>query len=736
ELPQKDRFLILKKPFDNIEVQQLAEALTARYIAEQALREKDRILREAQQIARIGHYISDGRTGQWTRSETIDEMFGFDRQQEHDLDDYLNLMDPQDRLSIKDKVYGATPTDSSFDQVCRVGRQSDGAGRWISARGRWERDANGRLTRLIGTFQDVTDGFESQLMLRLLQTSVEHINDAVLITDAAVVEQSGPRLLFVNDAFVRLTGYERAEVLGRSPKFLQGENTQRSELLRIREALAQSRPVKVELINYAKTGREFWVGLDIVPVHNAQGLCINWVCVMRDVTAQRQANAEIERLAYHDSLTGLANRLLLTDRLHQTLAACARHPVYCGLMFIDLDNFKEINDTFGHERGDLMLVELARRLLTCVREEDTVARFGGDEFVVLLKSLGNNAAEAAANAEIVYRKIAQVMAEIFFLHGSEYRTNASVGISLFGHEPTSPDELLRHVDIAMYQAKTAGKNTFRFFDAAMQQMVDERAWLGNELRRAQERDQLSLHFQPQFDTRRGLFGAEVLLRWAYPGRGMVSPAVFIPLAEQTGLIRDMGDWVIEMACRQLVAWTNDPVLDRLTLSVNVSSHQFQMSDFVDSVLDAVSRTGARPQRLKLELTESTLIHDLTDISQKMAALKARGIGVALDDFGTGYSSLSYLKRLSLDQLKIDQSFVRDVLTDPNDAAIARTIVALGQSLGLEVVAEGVETLEQKDFLTGIGCHAFQGYYFSRPVPIRDFERFVAQWVRDNPGLGD
>jgi predicted signal transduction protein with EAL and GGDEF domain len=369
-------------------------------------------------------------------------------------------------------------------------------------------------------------------------------------------------------------------------------------------------------------------------------------------------------------------------------------------------------------------LEVAERLQTCVREADTIARFGGDEFVLLLQTLGSDPAEAAANAETVYHKIAALLAEPFQSQSLQYRANASVGINLFGQLPTTADELMRHADMAMYQAKSAGKNTYRFFDTGMQKMVDDRAWMGNELRHAVQREQLSLHYQAQFDVQYGMIGAEALLRWSFPGRGLVPAEIFIPLAEQIGVIRELGNWVLGVACQELARWATIPAMAHLVMAVNVSPQQFQLPGFVEAVLDVLARTNARPDRLKLELTESVLIQDLSGVRRSMATLKAHGVGFSLDDFGTGYSSLKYLKQLALDQLKIDKSFVADVMTDSHDSAIALTIVTLGHSLGLQVIAEGVETVAQRDFLVRIGCNIFQGYLYSEPLAAKEFEAFI------------
>ncbi len=393
-------------------------------------------------------------------------------------------------------------------------------------------------------------------------------------------------------------------------------------------------------------------------------------------------------------------------------------------MFIDLDNFKTLNDTQGHDKGDLLLESVARRLTACVREEDTVARLGGDEFVIMLEGLHVQAGDAAEQARAIAQTILDSFAQPHDLGGLRYTCTASIGVGLFARENNTVDELLKRADLAMYQAKAAGRNTLRFFDPHMQAMVMARAALEADLREGLQHNQLLLHYQPQINAERRITGAEALVRWRHPLRGIISPAEFIPLAEETGLILTLGHWVLEAACTQLVAWASHPATDHFTLAVNVSARQFHQPDFVQQVLAVLAATGARPQRLKLELTESLLVSHIEEVIAKMVALKTHGIGFSLDDFGTGYSSLSYLKRMPLEQLKIDQSFVRDVLTDANDAAIARTIITLAQSLGLGVIAEGVETLAQQEFLAGSGCLAYQGYYISRPLPIEAFAQFV------------
>ena len=445
----------------------------------------------------------------------------------------------------------------------------------------------------------------------------------------------------------------------------------------------------------------------------------------RDTTERKGVESQIERLAFYDVLTGLPNRRLLVDRLQRSLKTVARRPVHGALLIIDLDNFKDLNDTQGHDQGDELLVQVAQRLQGCVSATDTVARFGGDEFVVLVEDLSTDAAQASAEAALVASYIITTLGKPYAmgpLGDTSYHSTPSIGIALFGpHQPCSVDELLKHADLAMYQAKAAGRNTQRFFDPEMQAAVRARSALEADLRRGLQQQEMQLYFQPVVDCSGQLQGAEALVRWHHPERGVVAPAEFIGMAEQTGLILPLGQWVLEAACQQLVAWSRTRLTRALFLSVNVSVRQFRQADFVEQLLQLLEQTGANPERLKLELTESLLLADVEDVIARMQQLRERGVGFSLDDFGTGYSSLSYLKRLPLDQLKIDQGFVRDVLTDPNDAAIVRTILALANSLDLGVVAEGVETPGQLEFLKQHGCPAFQGYLFGRPMPVAVLE---------------
>ena len=459
-----------------------------------------------------------------------------------------------------------------------------------------------------------------------------------------------------------------------------------------------------------------WMAISGAPIFDAEGRFRGYRGVGRDITEKKKAEAIIERLAFYDELTSLPNRRLLLVRLSQAVASCERQGDFGALLFLDLDNFKDLNDTLGHDRGDMLLTHVATRLVACVRTDDTVARLGGDEFVVVLTALGTSATEAVASAETVAHKILAALNQPYPIADSLHHSTPSIGIALFSNDALGADELLKRGDLAMYQAKAAGRNTLCFFDPEMQKAVSNRSAMEADLRQALQHNEFRLLYQPVVDGSGRMLGVEALLRWNHPQRGTISPADFIPVAEKTGLILPLGRWVLQTACRQLVSWAADPRMAHLTIAVNVSAREFRDPGFVEAVLAVLETTGARPNQLKLELTESLLLNDVEDIIAKMTRLQLRGVGFSLDDFGTGYSSLSYLKRLPLDQLKIDQSFVRDVLTDPNDATIARTIIALASSLGLSVVAEGVESTGQRAFLLRNGCNAFQGYLFSRPVP--------------------
>lgn len=526
----------------------------------------------------------------------------------------------------------------------------------------------------------------------------------------------------VNHMFLNSLGFERSEVIGKTvPELgIWVDTGDRDKLFGL---LRESSSVQGFDARFRKkNGETLWGMVSATLTEIDQVPCL--ISITRDVSDAKAAEIEIRNLAFFDQLTGLPNRRTLLDRLRHALATGTRNGHKQALLFVDLDNFKDLNDSLGHQTGDLMLQQVAARLSASVREADTVARLGGDEFVVMLENLSTSSEEAAAQAKVIGEKMLLAVGEPYSLSEHECYSTSSIGITLFGDKRESTSDVLQQADIAMYQAKAAGRNTIRFFEPALQNAVNARASMEEELRQAIRTNQFLLHYQPQVDSTR-MIGAEALVRWKHPKRGLLSPGEFISLAEQTGLILPLGEWILESACEQLAIWGANEKMSALSIAVNISTRQFRQSNFVDQVLDVICRTGANPSNLRLELTESLLVENFEEIVEKMNRLKSHGLRFALDDFGTGYSSLNYLRHLPLDQLKIDRSFVENILQDTTSGAIAQTIVSLGNAMSLPVMAEGVETEAQWNYLLGIGCHSFQGYLFSRPLPSGEFEQLVS-----------
>jgi diguanylate cyclase (GGDEF)-like protein/PAS domain S-box-containing protein len=566
--------------------------------------------------------------------------------------------------------------------------------------------------------------------MKAQQLRLEQQKDELRIAAIAFESQNGmmitdPRgqILRVNAAFTRLTGFSAEEAVGRTPAMMRSERHDQLFYRRLWDSLRVKGYWQGEIWNRRKNGQIYAEMLTITAIATPTRGVTHYVGSYTDITEDKEAEAEIHRLAYYDVLTKLPNRRLLQDRLGQAVLASARTGLYGAIFFIDLDNFKSLNDTRGHAVGDLLLVQVAKRLRAVVREADTVARQGGDEFVVLLEDLSADVHEAVTLANQIGEKLREGMVPALDLIGYEYHCRLSVGVSLFGRSD-SVEDLLKHADMALYQAKNSGRNTLRFFDPAMQAELDLRAALESELRLALQSRQLLLHYQPQVNHAGRVIGAEALLRWQHPQRGLVPPDEFIPLAEDTGLILLMGHWVLESACALLKSWERDVRMESLQLAVNVSSRQFRQSDFVAQVERALMDSSVNPAHLKLELTESLVLEDVDDTIGKMQAIRRHGVKFSMDDFGTGHSSLAYLAQLPLDQLKIDRSFVRNLPGKKNDETIARAIITMGAGMDMEVIAEGVETHAQCAFLQLHGCHAFQGFLFSRPLPLEDFVKFV------------
>jgi diguanylate cyclase (GGDEF)-like protein/PAS domain S-box-containing protein len=556
--------------------------------------------------------------------------------------------------------------------------------------------------------------------LSLTSAAVAHLNDMVLIAKVDPARPGSEAITFVNEAFERRSGYYREEVLGRGLRMLAGHDTDPATLERIAGAMARSEPVSAELLNYTKGGEPFWVETELVPFADEGGTNTHWVAVERDITERRQSENDIHRLAFYDVLTGLPNRRLLMDRIDKLLSSSARDARVSAVMFIDLDHFKDINDARGHAVGDALLRNAAARLLELTRKADTVARIGGDEFVVLLSHIGPDPIRAAHSALAVAEKIRLSLAESFEIEGQVYQSTASLGVTLL-LAGQSADDLLREADTAMYRAKAEGRNGIVFFEEAMQADVEHRLTVARDLAAALDDGALQMHYQPQVDRDGALVGAELLMRWRRPDGSHVPPDVFIPIAEQSGLIHRLGHWALREACDAVLALAAQG--HTLALSVNVSPSQFRQDDFVDQVRRTLQDSGAPARLLILEVTEGLLIEKFDETIERMHQLAAMGLRFSIDDFGTGYSSLAYLRKMPLYELKIDRSFINDTPSDENGKAIVQSILAMARHLGLRVVAEGVETRAQADFLVANHCDSMQGYLFARPAP---FEQLLAR----------
>ncbi len=616
---------------------------------------------------------------------------------------------PLARRALDDHLHGLTP---QYEAEHRM-RAKNRDWRWVLTRGRvTEWDAQGNALRVTGTHLDISGRKRAEEALRLAATAFE-TTEAIIITD-----QRG-LILRVNNAFTAITGYTEAEVTGRSPgEVLRSGQQDAAFYAAMWRRLHEEGQWEGEIWNRRKNGEIYPEWLSIKCARDGDGHISHFVANFLDITEHKRVQAEVERLAYYDPLTALPNRRLLLERLRHELAAARRHHRCGALLFIDLDHFKNLNDAYGHAMGDLLLQEVGRRLSSQLRQDDAVARLGGDEFVVLLVNLGSQLAEAATLVRGVAEKLRAALGQVYKLEGGEHFVSASMGVSLFPEDNEGPDELLRHADTAMYRAKEAGRNCLCFFEPAMQAAVEQRLALERDLREALARSEFRLYLQAQQDASGRIVGAEVLLRWEHPVRGLVSPASFIPLAEDVGLIVSIGDWVLAESCRLLKHLENRG--HDLRVAVNVSPRQFREPQFVEGVRQTLADTGACPFHLTLEITEGMLLDNLGETISRMSELERLGVRFSIDDFGTGYSSLAYLKRLPLQELKIDRSFVSGLPRDSDDAALVETIMAIASQMHLDVVAEGVETEAQRDFLRARGCDIYQGYLFGRPIPAEAF----------------
>lgn len=547
----------------------------------------------------------------------------------------------------------------------------------------------------------------------------------IMVTDAKA------RILRANKAFCALMGYDLEEMLGKTPRMFRSHHHDQAFYDQMVQTIGDRGHWEGEVWDRRKNGEVFPKWMSITAVTDDSGQVTRMMACYTDLKTQYQKEKQIHTLAFYDVLTGLPNRALLHENLRQAQAGAERAQHWGALLLLDWDDFKSINDSLGHSHGDQLLKLIGERISSCLPDNAIVGRLGGDEFAVILPELGGSEATAAIQVETLADSLQALLGKNFTVADTDYQGAASLGLVLFSDMSQDAVELFKQAELAMYQAKQSGRGLHHFFDEALEKQLAERMELERALRVAIEKSELVLHFQPQIELREGVFritGAEALVRWQHPERGLISPGLFIPLAEETGLIQPLGDWVLETACRQLGQWSADERFACFELAVNVSASQFLQSEFTDRVLTLLDRQGVAPQRLKLELTESLLVEDAEQVVATMTLLRSHGIRFSLDDFGTGYSSLQYLKRLPLHQLKIDQSFVRDIEHDSNDRSIAKAVIALAGGLDLAVIAEGVESRTQQRCLDTLGCQHYQGYWFSRPLPLADFETFCAKPV--------
>lgn len=563
----------------------------------------------------------------------------------------------------------------------------------------------------------IVDSVNQELSLRL--KALDSISQGILIADAS------RQTTYLNKAIEEITGYSEGELIGKGSSLLEGLGTDSETMNELRTTLDAGLSWHGEVLNYRKSGTPFWNELSVIPIKDDKENITNFVSLQKDVSERKTSSEKIEYLAFYDHLTDLPNRRLLIDRLNHAFASSQRSDREGAVLFIDLDNFKDVNDTLGHNIGDLLIQQIAKRLGSCMRAGDTVARLGGDEFVVVLEALSVQRIEAAKQVSAIGEKILAALNKPYQLETHEYRGSCSIGAVLFYDHKHSAEELLKRADIALFRSKNAGRNTLTFFNQEMQDAINERVAIGQEMRIALEGQQFILHYQRQVDSEDHIFGAEALIRWQHPQRGLLSPAQFISLAEEeAGLILPITQWVLETACAQIKAWEKGVLTRDLVLSVNITAKQFHQVDFVAQIKTLLKKYDINPKLLKLELTESTLLNSTEDAITLMNTINEIGVRFSLDDFGTGYSSLQYLKQLPISQVKIDQSFVRDIVTNGSDKVIVRTIVVMAQSLGIRVIAEGVETEEQRQLLLDSGCTQYQGYLFGRPMPIEQFEELL------------
>jgi diguanylate cyclase (GGDEF)-like protein/PAS domain S-box-containing protein len=688
--------------------------------AQEELRQSESLLRQAQRMAAIGHYNFDVVADHWDSSDTLDAIFGIASDYPRNVLGWLGLVHEADRQATEDylavTVLGAR---QPFDREYRIRRQTDQQVRWVHGLGQLDCDANGRVLRLFGVIQDITERKRVEERQRLAASVFTSSHEGIVITDADAT------IVDINAAFTQLTGYSREEVLGKRPSVLKSGHQSDEFYAGMWATLVQTGNWCGEVWNRRKDGSVYAELLTISAVRDPGGQTGHYVGIFADITPQKEHQRELEHIAHYDALTGIPNRVLLADRMNQAIAQTRRAEKLMAVCFLDLDGFKPINDRHGHAMGDRLLVEMAQRMRACLRGGDTVARIGGDEFVLLLLGLDRNEEAYAA-----LDRILAAIASPLIVANEVTSISASLGVTLFPQDEADADTLLRHADQAMYQAKQAGKNRYHLFDPERDRLAHARREQLARIERALELGEFELFYQPKVNMRLGVVtGAEALLRWRHPVRGVLAPAEFLPLIEDTDFIVTVGDWVIATALAQLATWRREGI--ELSVSVNIAPRHLLRQDFVSRLAEHLAaHADVPPDCLELEILESAAIEDIRHVSTVMHECKDLGVHFSLDDFGTGYSSLTYFKRLPTETLKIDQSFVRDMLTDAEDMAIVEGVIGLAGVFRRNVIAEGVETAAHGILLLNLGCEMAQGYGIARPMPAADLPGWVANWQPD------
>lgn len=680
-----------------------------RHQANLSLIRSEASLTRAQSVARMGSWTLDVSSDRLEWSDETYRIFGMEPRSEMYLQLFLNRIHPADAARVN-AVWQAALRGEPYDIEHRILVNDEV--RWVRETAEVDFSPEGRPLRAIGVVQDITEHKRSEEQLLLAAKVFECSSEAIVITNTEA------HIVAVNQAFTRITGYDVDEVLGRNPNLLSSGKHDADFYRAMWEAILHDGHWEGEIWDKAKGGELYPKWMSINAVRNAEGVVTHYVSIARDISDHKRSEREIQQLAFYDVLTGLPNRTLLRDRLEQMLAAAHRDGGKFALMFMDLDRFKYVNDSMGHSVGDKLLQAVAGRIQSCVREGDTVARLGGDEFVVLLRETDSMGASTVAE------KLIKSIGEPYHIDGIQLSTHASIGISLYPDDALDSDTLVKNADVAMYRAKEDGRNNYQFFVPEMNFRANRIFGMERDLHNALEHGQFELYYQPQADLTSGeVCGVEVLIRWNHPDKGRVPPSDFIPVAEETGQIVAVGEWVLRSACAQLAAWRKEG-MPHFPVALNLSIRQLLQPSLIDLVREVLDENGLQPGDLELEITEGIMMGDAKAALDFLTRMHEMGVQLSIDDFGTGYSSLNYLKNLPVDKLKVDQSFVRDIETDSSDAAIVRSIISLGHRLDLRVIAEGVETLAELDFLRMRGCDEVQGYYFSRPLPADEFERFI------------